>query len=154
MVDPEAARAALNEIDERYEQVSAEAAAHRPPGWIALLVVPGFYAVLGGTDFEFPYPLLCFAGGGLLVATGMWLAIRHSRPGAVRQRRGMFNTRNTILNGVWLVAIFASMVAGKALLDDHVADRMISVYAAIPAAVLFTGYLAWLRRVQFGKRRR
>lgn len=154
MVDAESARAALSEIGERHEQVNAEAAAHRPPWWTTALTVLGFYLVLGGTDLAFPLPLLFFLAGLLLMGTGLWVGIQRSKTSGVRQRRGTVSPRNVAIGSVLLVAVFGSMVLSKVLLDDHVPERMISVYAAIPAALLFLGYLVWSWRVQFGSRRR
>lgn len=151
MVGPDEARSALHEIHARADQVSAELARSYPPWWVTVLLVTGHFLVYAGLGFTFPMPLITALAGVTLLAGGLVAGVRHATT-AVRSRRNTWSTRNVVLTGGWILAIYLTYALVRWLAAAAVSEGLASVLAAVAATAVFAGMAGWLYRNAFGPR--
>lgn len=149
-MDSEEARRALQDVNDRREQVAAEMARLHPPVWSLAVFVLGYYAIFAGLDFAFPVPLACFGAGALLMAGGLLVAFKHEGKYGVKGPRDLWDTPTVTIAVVWLVVMLTVFGAGRAALAGAVPEGVTSVLAALPLAVLAALMVRWICRRAYG----
>ncbi|GAB3283792.1 hypothetical protein [Parasphingorhabdus pacifica] len=149
-MESEEARRALREVSGRQQQTAAAMAGLHPPVWSTAVFVFGYYVVFAGIDFAFPVPLICFGVGGLIMAGGLLVGIRHERKAGVKGPRDLWDTRTIILVCAWLLALSVVFHLGRVALAGVVPVGPSSVLAAVPAAVICAFMVRWIYRRAYG----